>query len=63
MSWTVKAWVETPKKMSSVRQRRGVTRNCVCNGLLSEFPDTHAMSNEERSQVWKTVFDAVDIGV
>src|SRR5207249_2761106 len=33
------------------------------NGLLSDVPDTHSMSEEEKARVWKTVFEAVDRGV
>ncbi len=64
MSRTAKAWVETPSKMSSVRQRRDVIRNWVVgNGLLSDVPDTHSMSEEEKARVWKTVFEAVEGGI
>jgi len=35
----------------------------VGNGLLSDVPDTHSMSEEEKARVWKTVFEAVDRGV
>jgi len=59
MSRTAKAWVETPAKIASVRQRRDVIRNWVAgNGLLSDVPDTHSMSEEEKARVWKTVFEA-----
>ncbi len=63
MSRTAKAWVETPSKISSVRQRRDVIRNWVVgNGLLSDVPDTHSMSDEEKARMWKTVFEAVQHG-
>ena len=46
---TAQAWVETPGKKSSVRQRRDILRNwLVANRLLPDVPDTHAMSEEER---------------
>ena len=64
MNRTAKAWVETPAKISSVRQRRDVIRNWVVgNGLLSDVPDTHSMSDEEKARVWKTVFEAVEQGI
>src|SRR2546427_3531234 len=64
MSRTAKAWVETPSKVASVRQRRDVIRNWVVgNGLLSDVPDTHSMSVEKKAQVWKSVYEAVDQGV
>ncbi len=64
MSRTAKAWVETPSKKSSVRQRWDILRNWVAgNGLLSAVPDTHSMSEEEKARVWKIVYEAVERGV
>src|SRR2546430_17275072 len=64
MSRPAIAWVETPSKIASVRQRRDVMRNWVVgHGLLSDVPDTHSLSVDEKARVWKTVFDAADSGV
>ncbi len=64
MSRTAKAWIETPSKISSVRQRRDVIRNWVVgNDLLSDVPDTHSMPEEEKARVWKTVFETVELGI
>jgi hypothetical protein len=59
MSRKAKAWLETPGRKSSVRQRGDVIRNWVVgNGLVSDVLDTHSMSEEEKARVWKAVYDA-----
>ncbi len=60
----MKAWVENAAVKPSMRQRRDVIRNWVLgNGLLSSIPDTHSLSEEEKTQVWIEVYRAAEHGV
>ncbi len=60
----VKSWVELPAKAGSQRTRKDLLRNWVLgNKLLESVPDTHNLSEEQKTKVWQTVYQAAERGI
>jgi hypothetical protein len=61
---TVKSWVELPAWTASVRQRKAIIRNwSVGNHFLTDVPDTHPLTEDEKEKVWRNVYEASETGV